>query len=73
MRSAADLWTIAGVKLSLDLEPGVDPITGRLELADGSVRSFTGWLELTQALEAARQGDPSRDKASIGKRSWIDP
>lgn len=38
--------------LELDLERA-EPITGRLSGVDGDERSFTGWLDLLAALEAA--------------------
>jgi len=38
--------------LALDLQPG-DPITGRMQHLDGSVREFSGWLGLALELERA--------------------
>jgi hypothetical protein len=60
------------VKLSLELDPGSEPIVGRIQHADGTVTEFTGWLELTQVLEAARSVDRSDDRAQ-SKRSLTGP
>jgi hypothetical protein len=38
----------------LEVEPGVEPITGLLQTPSGGTQPFTGWLELTQLLEAIR-------------------
>jgi hypothetical protein len=43
--------------LCLHLEPGSDPISGSLTYPDGAERSFTGWIELTAALEEAHHGE----------------
>jgi hypothetical protein len=43
------------VHIALELDPQAQPIAGRLLGADGTVREFVGWLELTQALEAEAQ------------------
>jgi hypothetical protein len=45
----------ARLKLSLELDLGIEPITGRLLRADGTSSTFIGWLELTQLLETARR------------------
>ncbi len=42
------------LRLSLELEPGSEPITGRLSDGDGKQHVFTGWLDLAAALEAVR-------------------
>lgn len=46
-------------RLSLELERNAEPIAGRLLGEDGASWSFTGWLELTRALEQARGADSS--------------
>jgi hypothetical protein len=38
------------VRITLQLESGADPIRGSLERANGSRRSFWGWLELMEEL-----------------------
>jgi hypothetical protein len=43
-------------RLTLELETGADPIRGSIEHADGSRRSFWGWLELSEALRRVATG-----------------
>ncbi len=46
----------ATLKLAVDV--GSDPITGSLTLEGEHPRSFSGWIELVAAIEAARyEGD----------------
>ena len=40
-------------RISLELDPAVEPITGRLYEERGRVRAFSGWLALFAALETA--------------------
>ena len=44
------------VRVILDLEREGVPIRGSLSIAPGVERRFHGWLELADALEAARAG-----------------
>ncbi len=41
------------LRISLELEPGSDPIRGRLRDQRGSESPFEGWLGLMGAVEAA--------------------
>lgn len=42
------------VRLQIEIDPGSDPISGKItEIASGA-RAFQGWLELTEAIEGAR-------------------
>ena len=47
------------VRVMLDVERDGVPIRGSLSVASGVERQFHGWLELADALEAARAGTPS--------------
>jgi hypothetical protein len=38
--------------MTLELDPGSEPISGRI-IDDRGARSFSGWLELAAALQAA--------------------
>ena len=38
--------------LTLEVEPGTDPIQGLVREDDGAAREFVGWLGLAAALEA---------------------
>ena len=46
------------VRVILDVEREGVPIRGSLSIAPGVERRFHGWLELADALEAARGGGP---------------
>jgi hypothetical protein len=46
------------LELALELYLDAEPIAGRLRRSDGRSTEFVGWLELTHALEDARQSDP---------------
>lgn len=51
-------------ELRLSIEPGSDPIAGRIGPPNGSQTSFEGYMQLVAALEELRespdgQGDPS--------------
>jgi hypothetical protein len=59
MRRRREPGTIATVSserihVALEVERGVEPITGFLQTPSGGTQPFTGWLELTQLLEAIR-------------------
>jgi hypothetical protein len=40
-------------RVTVEVDPNCEPITGRLENEPEPSRPFTGWLELLAALEAA--------------------
>lgn len=42
------------IVLRLEVDPEADPITGTLGGGDRERRPFTGWLELTDEIEAVR-------------------
>jgi hypothetical protein len=54
----------AGFHVSLDLEPGADPIAGTFTHRDGTVARFRGWLELMFTLERMTSGNPARSSSS---------
>jgi hypothetical protein len=43
--------TAGATRIVLDLSPGTQPIHGSLRSGTGQPEQFTGWLELTRALE----------------------
>jgi hypothetical protein len=59
------------LRISLELDPGAQPISGRLYEELGGVRSFSGWLGLFAALEAAATGQapPEKQSTSRGKET----
>lgn len=50
-------------RLTLEIEPGSDPITGRLSDELASL-PFSGWLELATVLQSVL--DPARDPCQAG-------
>ena len=42
--------TARNPRITLELEPGAEPIRGSIEHADGSRQPFWGWLELSAVL-----------------------
>jgi len=42
--------TASNPRITLELEPGADPIRGSIEHPDGSRQPFWGWLELSAEL-----------------------
>jgi hypothetical protein len=55
--------TARNARITLELEPGADPIRGSIEHPDGSHQTFWGWLELSAELrristEAAPHTEP---------------
>lgn len=61
-------------RLTVELEPGADPIRGSIEQADGRRQRFWGWLELIDALRRAASataptpGDAQPPDKSGGQR-----
>jgi hypothetical protein len=53
------------VHVELDLDPGADPIEGRMSVAGGPPEPFTGWMELASALERARSDGAAGVPASV--------
>ena len=49
--------------LTLAIDPGSDPISGRLDDEEGSGEEFVGWLGLAKALESALGLAPRLDSA----------
>jgi hypothetical protein len=46
-------------ELSVTIEPGSDPISGRVRLADGSADRFEGYVQLIAAIERIRRQNPT--------------
>lgn len=44
------------VTVAIELRAGVDPIEGLLQVQDGPVTRFAGWLQLTSLLQDAVRG-----------------
>jgi hypothetical protein len=54
--------------ITLELDAGADPIRGSVEHADGSRRSFWGWLELMDELRAVAASQPTRPRQPTPER-----
>ena len=56
-------------RLALEVRFDAEPINGRLyDRDDGRVeRSFSGWLGLMAAIEAARRAEPPREREGTGR------
>jgi hypothetical protein len=59
------------VRLILDVERDGVPIRGSLSVAPGVERRFHGWLELADALEAARGGWPVATDLEAPERAAV--
>lgn len=44
---------MATLRLTLEIERGAEPITGRLTGPDGQQREFCGWTALASAIDSA--------------------
>jgi len=54
--------TASNPRITLELEPGADPIRGSIEHPDGSHQPFWGWLELSAQLRrVAAPSDPETE------------
>lgn len=61
--SPADAFCREGprpTRITLEFDPGADPITGSLREGKGVRRPFAGWLGLAAALETTLRGGSSR-------------
>jgi hypothetical protein len=58
----------SSVSVALHLDPASDPISGSVVYPDGRKLAFAGWIELTAALEQARQSGPL-DVVAHGKQT----
>jgi hypothetical protein len=59
------------VRVILDVEREGVPIRGSLSVAPGVERRFHGWLELADALEAARAGGPMATDLEAAERPAV--
>jgi hypothetical protein len=51
------------LRLSIALDRGVSPVSGRLTAGDCAERGFAGWTELFAALQAAIAADRHEEEA----------
>jgi len=59
------------IRLLIEVEPCATPITGTLQRQPhGEIERFTGWLQLTEALEAARRASSLSTEAQRRTAPW---
>ena len=42
------------LRISIEIEPGTEPIAGRITVPGAAPRAFVGWMELVHAIDSAR-------------------
>jgi hypothetical protein len=42
------------LRISIELDPGTEPVAGRLTVPGAAPRDFVGWMELVHAIDRAR-------------------
>jgi hypothetical protein len=60
---------MATLRLSLEIEPGVEPITGRLTGPHGQQREFCGWTALASTIDSAINPDRRPTHAAEQERN----
>jgi hypothetical protein len=55
--------TTEPLRLSIAVDRGASPVTGRLIAGGGAERSFAGWTELFAALQVAIAADEDEEEA----------
>lgn len=45
---------IRAIRLSIELDPGAEPLAGTVQIQDEPRRPFIGWIELAHLVEQAR-------------------
>jgi hypothetical protein len=49
------------LRISIELDPGTEPVAGRITVVGEAPRAFVGWMELVHAIDRARLGSDARD------------
>jgi hypothetical protein len=60
---------MATVRLTLEIERGVEPISGRLNGPQGQQREFCGWTALAATIDSALDTDRGPYQAAPEQRS----
>jgi hypothetical protein len=42
------------LRISIELDPGTEPVAGRITIPGAEPRTFVGWMELVHAIDHAR-------------------
>ena len=49
------------LRISIEIDPGMEPIAGRIIVAGDAPRAFVGWMELVHAIDLARHASNGDD------------
>ena len=50
------------LRISIELDPGTEPLAGRIIVPGAAPRAFVGWMELVHAIDRARLSSEDRRK-----------
>jgi hypothetical protein len=42
------------LRISIEIDPGTEPVSGNITLPGAAPRAFVGWMELVHAIDRAR-------------------
>ena len=48
------------LRISIELDPGTEPLAGRIIVPGAEPRAFVGWMELVHAIDRARLASEGR-------------
>ena len=48
------------LRISIEIDPGTEPLAGRITVPGASPRAFVGWMELVHAIDHARLSSEGR-------------
>ena len=51
--SVSDVMDVP-LRISIELDPGTEPVAGRITVPGAEPRTFVGWMELVHAIDQAR-------------------
>jgi hypothetical protein len=49
------------LRISIEIDPGAEPVAGRIIVAGDAPRAFVGWMELVHAIDRARHASTGDD------------
>ncbi|HEX6023456.1 MAG TPA: hypothetical protein VFZ00_15790 [Solirubrobacter sp.] len=49
------------LRISIELDPGTEPVAGRIIVPGEAPRAFVGWMELVHAIDRARDSSGEED------------
>jgi hypothetical protein len=61
--SAADVMgaPVEPLRISIEIEPRTEPVSGRITVPGAAPRAFVGWMELVHAIDGARHPSSEED------------